>query len=89
MKREIKQFQRPAGPRNPRVTEHQAAQSVIVNLRHASEVDDDVHSPSLRQRDYRSTQGRFRIAYCDWSRQMENPDPFFFSWTELELLGGW
>src|ERR1700730_14378310 len=85
MMREIKQFQRPAGPHNPRITENQGAQSVIVNLRHACEVEDDVYSPCFRQCDYRSTRDRFRVAYCDWSLQIENPNPFFFALMELEI----
>ena len=40
MKRvEIKRLKRPAGPQDPRVTEHQGAQSVSVNLLRAGEVD--------------------------------------------------
>ena len=63
MRREIKQFQRPAAAHNPRATEDQGAQSVIVNLLQIPDVEDDIHNPCFRKRDYRSTQGRFRVAY--------------------------
>src|ERR1700722_4552547 len=58
---DIKQFQRTAGLHNQCVTEDQGAESVIVNLRHAREVEDDIRSPCYHERDYRSTKDRLRI----------------------------
>jgi hypothetical protein len=88
MKRaEIKHLQRPAGSHNPRETEDQGAQPVIVNLRHARDVKDDVHNPCFRQRDYSSTQGRFRIAYYQVSSQIKNPNPFLLALMKLEING--
>src|ERR1700674_2330132 len=84
---EIKQFQRPAGPPNPCITEDQGAQSVIVNLRHTREIEDDVHSPCSRQADYRTTQDRLRIADYQVSSQIENPNPFLFALMELKIHG--
>jgi hypothetical protein len=61
------------------VTEDQSGEPVIVNLRRAREVEDDVHGTGFRQGDYRAAQGRFRIAYYQASSQIENPNPFFLA----------
>src|SRR5579863_10608177 len=84
---EIKQLQGPAGPPNPCITEDQGAQSVIVNLHHTREVEDDVHCPCSRQTDYRTTQDRLRIARYQVSSQIENPNPLLFALMELEIHG--
>src|ERR1700722_11121083 len=78
MRRDHKQFECPAGPYNPRVTEDQGAQSVIVNLRHPHKIEDDVHISRFRKRDYRRAQDCFRFAYCQVTSYVENPYPFFF-----------
>ena len=87
MRRNLKQFERPAGPHNPRVTEDQGAQSVIVNLRHPGKVEDDVHILRFRKRDYRRAQDCFRFAYCQVTSHVENPYPFFFALMEVKIHG--
>jgi hypothetical protein len=61
---EIEQLQCPAGSCDPRVTEDHGAHSVLINLRNARQVEDDVHGPGFRQSNYRSTQDHFRVADC-------------------------
>ena len=68
-------------------TEGWGAESVIVNLGHTLEVEDDVHGLYFRQRDDRGTQNGFRIGAYQASSQIENPNPILFALMELEIHG--
>jgi len=74
---EAGQLQRAAALPNLCVTQNQCLQTVAVDLCYFREVEYDIHDIVSRERVYRGTKGRFRVACFQLSSQIENPNPLF------------
>src|SRR5580693_7852837 len=82
---EAGQLQRSATLPNLRMTQNQCLQTVAIDVRYFSEIEYDINDIVSRERVYRGTKGRFRIACFQLSSQIENPNSLFFAVSEAPI----
>ena len=79
LKIEARQLQGAATLPNLCVTQNHRLQTVAVDLCYFREVEYDFNDIASRERVYRGTKGRFRVACFQLSSQIEYPNPLFFA----------